>query len=368
VASLSRALAAVGSLTLLSGCATLPPLRQMSCQMALGQAATGPVPTLSADGRTLSLRLDVATYNIEGLKWPARRGRAADLDEIGAQLAAMRTAGKAPDIVLFQEVFRATADRAVTAAGYPAQVAGPSRGARRDLPRAGAVPGKTSWKRGEIGFPLLTGGLMVASRYPIVANGAEPFSRGACAGLDCLANKGALHARIAIPGVPDPIEVFDTHMNSREASRAAPARTLAAHQLQGEELEAFMAKTRDPTLPTVLGGDFNMRRSKARFANFEAGRPLTLVHQYCLQSKTCDVRLSWDGDAPWLNTQDLQFFGAGRRVDIRPVRVEAMFDGSPGNPQLSDHDAFRVTYQLSWPADATPSAQACAVSRARAAA
>jgi hypothetical protein len=49
-----------------------------------------------------------------------------------------------------------------------------------------------------------------------------------------------------------------------------------------------------------------------------------------------------------MDTQDLQLFESGADVQIVPIRVEALFDGSAGSPKLSDHDAFRVTYRVSW--------------------
>ena len=55
------------------------------------------------------------------------------------------------------------------------------------------------------------------------------------------------------------------------------------------------------------------------------------------------------GDAPWMDTQDLQFFADGERLAVRPVRAEALFDGGASGPQLSDHDGFLVTYELRWP-------------------
>lgn len=137
---LRRCAALAGAASLLAGCATLPQDRSITCE-----AAGRPV-FLSADGRTASLRLDVLTYNIEGLGWPARRGRAAELREIGQRLAALRATGAGPDVVLFQEVFSGAAVNAVDAAGYPAQAAGPGRRRHRDLPsagpRRGAGPGR----------------------------------------------------------------------------------------------------------------------------------------------------------------------------------------------------------------------------------
>jgi hypothetical protein len=48
-------------------------------------------------------------------------------------------------------------------------------------------------------------------------------------------------------------------------------------------------------------------------------------------------------------------------VDVRPVRVDTLFDGAAGGPRLSDHDALRVTYDLSWPAGAAGGAGTCRV-------
>jgi hypothetical protein len=63
--------------------------------------------------------------------------------------------------------------------------------------------------------------------------------------------------------------------------------------------------------------------------------------------------MSWDGDAPWLDTQDLQGFDNGALVAVRPLRVEAKFDGPSTGGKLSDHDGYEVTYRLSWPRDSS---------------
>ena len=72
-----------------------------------------------------------------------------------------------------------------------------------------------------------------------------------------------------------------------------------------------------------------------------------------------EIQMEHVGDAPWMDTQDLQFFWPGDRVSIRPIRVEAMFDGGPSGPELSDHDGFLVTYELSWPRDAARQPGGC---------
>ena len=92
-----------------------------------------------------------------------------------------------------------------------------------------------------------------------------------------------------------------------------------------------------------------MRGSQARFETFRAFAPLELVHQRCMSAGSdCAVEMSWDGDEPWMDTQDLQLFAPGTQMALRPIRVSAMFDGAPGSPQLSDHDGFRVVYRLEW--------------------
>jgi hypothetical protein len=53
-----------------------------------------------------------------------------------------------------------------------------------------------------------------------------------------------------------------------------------------------------------------------------------------------------------MDTQDLQAFFPGARIDITPIAIEAMFDEPVDGVMLSDHDAYLVEYRVSWnPAD-----------------
>ena len=208
--------------------------------------------------------------------------------------------------------------------------------------------------RGEVGIRLQGSGLAIASRYPVLTTELRAYGKRSCAGIDCLANKGIMLARIFIPGLPTPIDVYDTHMNSRGASKAPAARNLAAHDRQALEASEFIDSTHDDAYPVVFGGDFNMRKSEPRWENFSRYQAMTLVHRVCNEPAFgCEVKMSWDGDAPWMDTQDLQFYYSGTPITVRPTRVEALFDGSPDSPQLSDHDGYLVTYRLSWPASYT---------------
>jgi endonuclease/exonuclease/phosphatase family metal-dependent hydrolase len=335
---------------LLPACVSLPPARSAACE-----AAKRPIVSFSEDGATAFTTVDVLTYNVEGLPNRLRDGRPAALRAIGTRLATLRSSGEAPDVILFQEVFSRSARAALVASGYPSITPGPS--ARDPVPpaRERSLPGRPSPRRGEIGLKFASSGLVIASEFPVVAQARRAFASGSCAGIDCLSNKGLAFARIRLPGVPGTIDLFTTHMNSTRASRVPQRRHLAAHQKQSREAMGFLAAHADPKSPIIFGGDFNMRGSPDRFAEFARWKPLTLVHRYCLdQPASCDVRMDWQGSEPWMSTQDLQLFRSGQVVQLRPLRVEAMFDGGPGGPRLSDHDGLRVRYELRWPARLTP--------------
>ena len=335
-------------LLLLAGCVSLPEGRTISCA-----EAPRPEIRLSAGGTIASMELDVLTYNVEGLPKFTRKARRDALERVGAHLASLRRAGNAPDVVLFQEVFSRRARAAVLAAGYPSLAPGPSAHQHPPRPAAPRLPGRSNPRKGELGLKFASSGLVIAAEYPLVEMQAVPFRRGSCAGFDCLANKGIAFARMAIPGVPVPVDLYTTHMNSTAASRVAERRHLAAHNKQAREIGDYVGLNSPPALPVVFGGDFNMRGQPERFEHFIRLHRLRLVHVYCTRFPAgCDVRQSWDGDAPWLDTQDLQLFSSGSAVTVRPVRVEAMFDGRADSPKLSDHDGFRVVYELSWPAGA----------------
>ena len=196
--------------------------------MACDAAPAAPV-VLAEDGRSATATLSVLTYNLEGLGWPARKGRVAELKEIGERLAAMREGGAAPDVILFQAMFSGAAKRAVAASGYPAIAPGPQRTTKPYIADQEKLAGRAKPLKGELGIKLVGGGLAIASRYPIVDSARGAYGRRACAGLDCLSNKGVMLARIAIPGVPAPIDIYNTHMNSRGASGVSEARDGEAH-------------------------------------------------------------------------------------------------------------------------------------------
>lgn len=321
------------------------------------QACSPKQPSIewNASKSEASTKLSVLIYNVEGLPWPARQSRTPQLRQIALELAVMRRDRRGPDVVLLQEAFTREAALIGVKAGYGNRVKGPGPRAKAD--EDGPIPNdfrqeRSFWK-GERLPKQLSSGLYLLSEYPVTAVFKRPFESNACAGYDCLANKGVMLARLSIPGVPTPIDVFNTHMNSQKASGVPVSRSVVAHRLQTDASAKFIARSRANAYPLIFGGDFNMRGSPDRFSHFRFRKPFNIVRHYCTQVVSdCDVRMSWDGDEPWMDTQDLQGFDDGALVRVRPVKVEAMFDGPWRGRQLADHDGYLVTYRLSWPASA----------------
>lgn len=327
---------------------------------ACADGAGGPVETIAEPGPVLhyaslpasandGLTLRVMTYNVAGLPAPLKSGRAKAMRAIGDALGDMRDAGEAPHIVFLQEAFMdAPARELIERAGYAYAVRGPERSVAR--PGLDASLGGPRRDRGEGLGAWLNGGLYILSDFPISDVTAEAFDD--CAGFDCLANKGVLAARIHVPGAPEPVQVFTTHMNSRKASKAPLERAHAAHRLQAREMKAYLSLTLEAGAPVIYGGDFNMKKAPVRLRHTVGAGPYAFTRSYCEgRFKACDVSRLSEREAGLLDTQDLQGFQDGARTQVRPVRLMTMF--SEYEPDaLSDHSAYVVDYRLSWPDEA----------------
>jgi endonuclease/exonuclease/phosphatase family metal-dependent hydrolase len=323
--------------------AYMAPAPELGASSTAVRAALQPAST---EPPAQTAELSVLTYNVRGLPWPMASGRGAALHEIGRELAALRREGRQPDVVLIQEGFRGEVAGLFRESGYRYWAQGPGRSER--TPFAGMVVGARDLFRGEGVGKLMGAGLHVFSDAPIVDVRSIAYNN--CAGLDCLANKGAMLVRLAPEGVPTPIDVVNTHMNSRKASRAPRSRTLPAHNGQMRELSAFLQANRQPGNPLLLGGDFNVRNSPARYYYDALDRPYTVVREFCSQPASgCGDGAADVTSEPWLRSQDLQAFSPGA-VRVQPLRSEALFTAAPAKRPLSDHEGYLVRYRLSWSA------------------
>lgn len=337
-------------LCLLAGCAA--PLRTARPP----QDAVASLPEIRVDPETgeHAIEISVLTYNVAGLPWPVRSDRDIALRQIGDYLGELRAVGREPDIVLVQEGFIADFADLVAASGYPNHVHGPLAGDRApplDNGLADSFRRREFRLRGEGWGKWLGSGLHILSNFPILDFAVRPFRY--CAGLDCLANKGVMLARIEVPGLPVPLDVVNTHLNARGAAKVPRDRTLIAHNLQIDEMEAFLEAAHTPGHPLIFGGDFNTRNAGDRIAYaLERAEGMMIASYYCTRIvDDCDIRISFDGDEPWLDTQDLLGFVDGSTVRLRPIAIEAMFDCDTTGGVLSDHDGYLVRYRLSWQAD-----------------
>lgn len=337
--------------------------RALACLIALiGLAGCAAYPderldfTLPSDAMDRSERLSIMTYNIEGLTWPARTGRGPFLEKINEELTVMEANGTLPDVVVFQEAFSSAALRTAANSPHPVFALGPRRGTRSSFPKTldPDLRGR-NLLRGEWGIKVFGSGLAVASRFPVSEVAEEPFGPRSCAGWDCLSNKGMLLVRVHLPGSSTPVEIVTTHMNSQGSSGVSTQKQVASHRVQSAQLATFIDQHSRETSPLVVAGDFNMRGSPERFEEFERQNGYMLARRYCQERNQaakgqppCEIAVSWDGDEPWMDTQDLQIFDDGTDLKLRPVRLEAWFDGDDSGGKLSDHDAYIVTYALEY--------------------
>ncbi len=343
-----------------------PPVCFLLCVLIAGCSAYPKTPTLPQTGvagapeisfdpetGTKSVEISILIYNVYGLPWPILTGRKGPLKQIGEILAEMRQAGTEPDIVLLQEAFTMKSQPIANYGGYPNVVGGPKTKDKAPKLSEDVNPefseGRSFWKGEKMG-KWLNSGLAILSNFPILEKETLPFKRHECAGFDCMSNKGILMALIQIPGVPEPVWVFNTHMNSGiAASGVSEERSLIAHNLQVLEVRDFVNNFPLEGRVFLYGGDFNMKHDQDRLNEFKERAQQSIVRLYCTVTvDDCEIRMSFDGDEPWLDTQDLQGFFDGDRLKVRPIIVEALFDEPVNGRILSDHDGYLVVYRLSW--------------------
>jgi hypothetical protein len=330
----------------------------LTVMAATGTTGSRPVAYAALDGLNAVApadgRLSVMTYNVKGLPWPIAWGREEALAKIGDRLASLRREGRQPHVVLLQEAFTPEAAAIARRAGYAHVAAGPDAASIAPLTataqdRAYLAQGR--WDRGEAMGKRFGSGLLILSDYPIVGQTRMAFPAFACAGFDCLANKGVLVAHLAVPGFAAPVSIVNTHLNARKAAGVSIARSQQAFARQVGLLAEFV-RTQVPQGQTlILGGDMNIGGDPARNAAFfgrwaRAGqgfvtptlggirRALTLPGQ----ADRADLNASAERAKDWLFARDASGRPMAVAQAVVPFGQEA--DGAP----LSDHYGYALTY------------------------
>ncbi len=313
--------------------------------------------------------LSVMTYNVEGLPWPMRLGRSAALSRIADRLTMLRRVGRQPHIVMLQEAFSEDAKRIGAQSGYRYVVHGPSSamaGAPAATPGDAAFVTAGRLLKGETMGKWLDSGLMILSDYPVVAVRQLAYPTYACAGYDCMANKGAVMAMVAVPGVPVPVSVVNTHLNSRAASGVASDRSLYAYRRQIDALRPFLQANLMPGSPLIVAGDFNVGKAPDRVAYFRsqaarwgrgagAGELTDALHACAGPGTTCEATLSADAHKAMARGKDMQIMAPGAQVALAPRGVAVPFGHEADGSMLSDHIGYIVYYGVDRPRAAAPS-------------
>ena len=304
-----------------------------------------------ADGRK-AMQLRVLLWNVEGLPWPIRSGREPKLAKIADWIAKRRKAGDGPDILILHKAFTPEASRIATQAGFRNILPGPALDDKRQLPTI-APPADhadaTRWWKGEGVGKWLDGGLYVATDLPVADQARDAFGTDSCAGYDCLSNKGGLVLRVAIPGAPEALTLFNTHRNSREPAKVGIPRAETAHLIQTQENDALLAAFGDRGA-LVAAGDFNNYRAGDKAGHFATDPAFHLAAKGA--GLTARAAPMTDARA-WHDAYDLLGYRSSPGLAVEPLAAATLFDGKNG-PVLSDHAAQYVIFRLSWRADAKP--------------
>ncbi len=315
-------------------------LLSVSLLLATGLAEPRPVGAVGRMAVHAAPRpgpITLLSYNVEGLPWPLTHGRTEAAAEIAAALRDRDAAGDGPQIVAVQEAF-GTVQRAIgMRAGYRYAAFGPTAalpGAAATTPSETAFLKAGSFWHGETEGPHEGSGLAIFSDYPILWARSMAFPRYACAGYDCLANKGALAVALRTPGQDAPLIVVDTHLNSRAASGVDDGRSLAAYRRQVAALRTFVAAMDMQGSPLLLAGDFNVGTDGRR----EAYLSTTLFRH---EGMTVGASESACGDTCRVLAPDPSAVRAktivAYRGPIAPAGSASAFGTQSDGHRLSDH-------------------------------
>lgn len=301
--------------------------------------------------------LSMMTYNIKGLPWPLAFDRDAALARIAERLRALRERDQQPHIVLLQEAFTPQAAEIARTSDYRYITFGPNRLMRSPIAPAAADQAflhDARWDRGEAMGKQVDSGLIILSDYPIVRVRRLAFPDFACAGFDCLANKGVVIADIQVPGEAAPVVIVNVHLNASKASGVPVARSLAAYARQVDLTARFIASTvpRDRTL--MIGGDMNIggnaERSRTFFDGFSR-HGLTFVAaaqsgaQLALRNTAIRIPQTRDDLSHAMQRRkDWIFARAGNGTVLIVKGAHVPFGSEGEGPPLSDHFGYVIGY------------------------
>ena len=184
------------------------------------------------------------------------------------------------------------------------------------------------------------------SDFPITEVHKRPFPAFACAGYDCLSNKGMMLAVIDLVPLKTHVQVGNIHMNSMRHSMVSQARQAFAYERQVDTAHAFFRQFYDARYPMVFGGDFNIGQNAGR-ARYLFGK------RWPIQLRTDSLRrlaarsdLTPDAQKAVARSADWQFATSGSKALLEPVSVDVPFGTSGSDVPLSDHIGYTINYSI----------------------
>lgn len=288
---------------------------------------------INAHAQTRELK--VMSYNINGLPWPLKKNKKPLFMEIARILNERVDKKTAPHVILIQEGFRPETKDLVTALSknYPYIFKGPKDSDKNPLD---ANPGRKA---------IISSGLWILSRYPILKSDKIPFGASRCTGWDCIANKGIAYVQIQVPGV-GPVDILSTHMNSKKSSGSSDQKVYAAQEKQIEVAKYFFDKVSSPHIPVIFSGDFNIKTDRPNYSVLARALPLYSAGLFC-EAYQYFCKIGENTPSKDLHVSaDQHFYRQGNGYYLNPVYAAKTMRQKLGSRVLSDHLAYEVHYRF----------------------
>lgn len=286
--------------------------------------------TSGAEAAVQTRTIRVLSYNIHGLPDQITKSDSERFADIGRILAERRKAGTAPDIVLIQEGFISRVSELMKTSGYPHVAKGPNA--------------TDSTETGRVQRTIYGSGLYVLSEFPIVETKKVAYDLALCADADCGANKGVMMTALEVPGLPEPLKVFNTHAQSVKKF----------DHLRSKQFEIFarFVHANRGTSAIIAGGDFNARPSDPAFTVWQTLSFTTSAGGFCVSNiGLCRIDPQTDVSKAYQDAVDHLFFSLEPALDsvtTRPVTVKRNFGEVVGGRVLSDHLGYEAEFEVSW--------------------
>ncbi|NKZ08058.1 endonuclease/exonuclease/phosphatase family protein [Actinomadura latina] len=186
-------------------------------------------------------------------------------------------------------------------------------------------------------FPLVRGGLVTLSRWPITRTHYEPFTPARPVRPELLLNKGALFTRIKLPS--GYLTVVNTHLSANMDMDWSPSNRYTKVE-QAELARLADAVTRiDPAEPLVAAGDFNVPRDSPYFATFASAAGLR-------DALAGSTEPTYRPECADIGAIDQLLHRPGLKAEARVVFKDEIRLAGGDRAHLSDHYAIEAALHL----------------------